>query len=162
MTTIKELVAMKLALEACKRNQSAQAQAILEEALAEKDVVLDLEPEVLAKLESDLANQATISSGLCGGCAKKAADGWALYCVECWEKAEQEPVAEILVNDKDVIVLWHKTARQLGHQVKLYAAPVRTKDLTDDEVAKAYMECTGGDIIARFRAVIAADREKNK
>ena len=32
----------------------------------------------------------------CGGCAKTAADGWALYCVECWEKAEpvkQEPVA---------------------------------------------------------------------
>ena len=26
----------------------------------------------------------------CGGCAKTAADGWALYCVECWEKADPE------------------------------------------------------------------------
>lgn len=42
----------------------------------------------------------------------------------------------------------------------LYAAPVRTKDLTDDEVAKAYLECEG-DVITCCRAVIAADREKN-
>ena len=44
----------------------------------------------------------------------------------------------------------------------LYATPVRTKDLTDDEIAQAYMECTGGAIITRCRAVITADRRKNK
>ena len=46
----------------------------------------------------------------------------------------------------------------------LYAAPqpVQQVDLTDDEVAHAYMECAGGDIIARCHAVIAAYKEKNK
>jgi hypothetical protein len=31
----------------------------------------------------------------CSGCSKTAKDGWALYCVECWEKAQPqgEPVA---------------------------------------------------------------------
>ena len=52
----------------------------------------------------------------------------------------------------------------------LYAAPVRTKDLTDDEIlkalgAKSYDECSErelADAILDARAVIAADREKNK
>jgi len=26
----------------------------------------------------------------CGGCNKTAEDGWALYCVECWEKAQPQ------------------------------------------------------------------------
>jgi Fe-S-cluster-containing dehydrogenase component len=26
----------------------------------------------------------------CGGCSKTAKDGWALYCVECWEKAQPQ------------------------------------------------------------------------
>ena len=53
----------------------------------------------LAAIREALAEQEKlvpkVSHGLCGGCAKTAADGWALYCVECWEKAEpvkQEPV----------------------------------------------------------------------
>ena len=52
----------------------------------------------------------------------------------------------------------------------LYAAPVRTKDLTDDEIDKIHsldkFWDTHADDIFRYmdfaRAVIAADREKNK
>lgn len=91
----------------------------------------------------------------------------AIRAARAQEQAEQEPVAEILVNDKDVIVLWHKTARQLGHQAKLYAAPVRTKDLTDDEIDKIATDLDEEDPDEGYwrdfaRAVIAADREKNK
>ena len=96
------------------------------------------------------------------------------------EQAEQEPLDD---DARDNMLLWmiqrhfpslplsdeHTDwGRWLGFANAAFeagrkdAAPVRTKDLTDDEVAKAYMECTGGDIIARCRAVIALDREKNK
>ena len=44
----------------------------------------------------------------------------------------------------------------------LYAAPVRTKDLTDDEIAQAVGSPLDEVYLADFRAVIAADREKNK
>ena len=82
------------------------------------------------------------------------------------EQAEQEPVGEVVMESMGVgdaqIVRFRMNGRIPPVGTKLYAAPVRTKDLPDDEVAKAYMECTGGDIIARCRAVIAADREKNR
>ena len=42
----------------------------------------------------------------------------------------------------------------------LYAAPVRTKDLTDDEIGELIMPVKS--IMEFARAVIAADREKNK
>ena len=42
----------------------------------------------------------------------------------------------------------------------LYAAPVRTKDLTDDEIWDCLPEHPDNTEFAR--AVIAADREKNK
>lgn len=45
---------------------------------------------------------------------------------------------------------------------KLYAAPVRTKDLTDDEIDRIAAESTGLLYLDFARAVIAADREKNK
>ena len=51
---------------------------------------------------------------------------------------------------------------------KLYAAPVRTKDLTDDEIAEIVTELDSKLIMRDAteleiaRAVIAADREKNK
>ena len=48
----------------------------------------------------------------------------------------------------------------------LYAAHVRTKDLTDDEIRAVWLKVIdpdGGDeVMALARAVIAADREKNK
>ena len=61
---------------------------------------LDRNMEAMTAIREALAEQEKlvpkVSHGLCGGCAKTAANGWALYCVECWEKAEpvkQEPVA---------------------------------------------------------------------
>ena len=45
--------------------------------------------------------------------------------------------------------------------VPLYTAPVRTKDLTDDEIRKLWSDAEL-DITWFARAVIAADREKNK
>ena len=46
---------------------------------------------------------------------------------------------------------------------RLYAAPVRTKDLTDSEVADIGTNCGTSMWSLMFaRAVIAADREKNK
>ena len=45
----------------------------------------------------------------------------------------------------------------------LYAAPVRTKDLTDDEIYTLYSEpCSDREMVEFARAVIAADRRKNK
>ena len=76
------------------------------------------------------------------------------------QQAEQEPVAEILVNDDDVIVLWHKTARQLGHKAKLYAAPVRTKDLTNED--KLALWNKWNMTAAQIDAVIAAYKARNK
>ena len=53
------------------------------------------------------------------------------------------------------------------HIIPLYAAPVRTKDLTDDEIMKINVDTASivptCDRQFHFaRAVIAADREKNK
>ena len=50
-----------------------------------------------------------------------------------------------------------------GRMVAIYAAPVRTKDLTDDEIREAlYGKDTPPGLMNGIRAVIAADREKNK
>ena len=97
------------------------------------------------------------------------------YVCECefWEQeqseqeqSEQEPVAEVVLRKqtvgfgrteerKDVMFL-----ADVGVGTKLYAAPVRTKDLTDDEIKEIWSFGNGAIYFAR--AVIAADREKNK
>ena len=64
------------------------------------------------------------------------------------EQAEQEPVC----------IDWDT---KTDEPIMGYAAPVRTKDLTDDEIEKAFWE-NGHTEIEGCRAVIAADREKNK
>jgi len=46
------------------------------------------EPAIPEWVDVDDYEEPSVSDGVCGGCAKTAADGWALYCVECWEKAE--------------------------------------------------------------------------
>jgi len=48
------------------------------------------------------------------------------------------------------------------HKGLKYASHVRTKDLTDDEIARWFGAATEGSLIEFARAVIAADREKNK
>ena len=49
---------------------------------------------------------------------------------------------------------------------KLYSAPVRTKDLTDDEICRMWNDwhdvVGAGEFALIARAVIAADREKNR
>ena len=80
------------------------------------------------------------------------------------EQAEQEPVVKIHKYNE------FQTLGSLNLPIgtKLYAAPVRTKDLTDDEIAKAIAPfqhefiATGRTTMNFARAVIAADREKNK
>ena len=196
--------AMKLALDALEGSYAVhpdEAITALREALAEQEIVLDLEPDVLAKLESDLAEQAEQDLDTCPGCGGVADNGHdrefppnPYYCTRCTEQTEQEPVAS---PDKG---LW--TVKQWGtdkvvllsgdftHDVALaisgdflnieqrldYAlnlatwmnhhlqnsAPVRTKDLTDDEklaLAKRFPAHLTFDAI---NAVIAAYREKNK
>ena len=74
------------------------------------------------------------------------------------EQAEHEPVARVIggvfepCNDAVLSGAW-----------ELYASSVRTKDLTDDEIYPLYNEPTSDKEAIEFaRAVIAADREKNK
>lgn len=89
------------------------------------------------------------------------------------EQAEQEPVSisdlraehhkAMLAYDIAIKYgLYERNAFKLCDEMKkLYAAPVRTKDLTDDEIAQAVGSPLDEVYLADFRAVIAADREKN-
>jgi hypothetical protein len=83
------------------------------------------------------------------------------------EQAEQEPVAWVWLDDWLNDGYPEDCFSRVNHQGKaaLYAAPVRTKDLTellDAMVGMAnYIDKLGGDS-KKYRAVIAADREKNK
>ena len=77
------------------------------------------------------------------------------------EQAEQEPVVKIHKYNE------FQTLGSLNLPIgtKLYAAPVRTKDLTDAEIAALVQRHTIDGKIMPFalcEAVIAADREKNK
>ena len=79
------------------------------------------------------------------------------------KQAEQEPVAWM----QDRNDLYVADQRDKYYTVPLYAAPVRTKDLTDDEIMKINVDTASivptCDRQFHFaRAVIAADREKNK
>jgi len=90
------------------------------------------------------------------------------------EQAEQEPVigAYEVVNEKGdewslvypAAVHRYKSIPEERITQTFYAAPVRTKDLTDDEILPdGYSVVTSYDGLLEFaRAAIAADREKNK
>ena len=84
------------------------------------------------------------------------------------EQAEQEPVAEVVLRNqtvgfgrteerKDIQFL-----AEVGVGTKLYAAPVRTKDLTEEELRQVLDKHCGDGLMAIAYAVIAADREKNR
>lgn len=73
------------------------------------------------------------------------------------KQAEQEPVAKVLEGGYEVFVF-----DRLPEETPLYAAPVRTKDLTDDEIDRIVAESTGLLYIDFARAVIAKFKEKNK
>ena len=109
------------------------------------------------------------------------------------EQTEQEPIMRKATRDEKIVRpgvyevpveqspqktvgIYYGEVDGIGHRVRLdvelpigtnlYAAPVRTKDLTDDEI----VEALGYDksyrlkrwVLDDARAVIAADREKNK
>ena len=74
---------------------------------------------------------AEIGQGACGGCSKKAADGWALYCVECWEKAEQteqEPVAKVC-HDLPGHIGWNPcvAVNEIPEGMPMFSAPPKTE-----------------------------------
>ena len=88
------------------------------------------------------------------------------------EQAKQEPVT---IDWEHLQNFWRNNSSidwgELESAVKCaVAAPVRTVDLTDDEIAAIVREAARGSAINRdgstshriARAVIAADREKNK
>ena len=79
------------------------------------------------------------------------------------QQAEQEPVACIIHTEEGDYLDWNSKGYCFyTGETPLYAAPVRTKDLTDDDVAKIkgfYAQASFETIV---RAAIAADREKNK
>ena len=78
-------------------------------------------------------------------------------------KAEQKPVAVVEITygrEPECYVTGNIDDFPEG-VFKLYAAPVRTKDLTDDEIAQAVGSPLDEVYLADFRAVIAAYKEKN-
>ena len=77
------------------------------------------------------------------------------------EQAEQEPVADIVYDEFGPRIILRKSIKELPDGMQLFTAPVRTKDLTDDEIREIEMSVEPF-AIDFARAVIAADREKNK
>ena len=77
------------------------------------------------------------------------------------EQAEQEPVFYHAVDKFGCNRFYYLDEDRPTDAIPLYAAPVRTKDLTDDEIGQIWA-CNEGVEYFFARAVIAADREKNK
>ena len=77
------------------------------------------------------------------------------------EQAEQEPVTTIRIDRYGEAHIDAYVDLPTGEH-DVYAAPVRTKDLTDDEIAKAVGSPLDEVYLADFRSVIAAYREKNR
>ena len=77
------------------------------------------------------------------------------------EQAEQEPVGYFAYDEEHDI--WEElTGPNAPGATPLYAAPVRTKDLTDDEIDEIYQAAKTGNLLELRRAVIAAYKEKNR
>ena len=79
------------------------------------------------------------------------------------EQAEQEPVAWAYI-DADGSFMDALDRKHGAYQTPLYAHPVRTKDLSDDEIINLLPagEWEIDSTLAFASAVIAADREKNR
>ena len=152
--TPKERAAMQQALEALLDAQDVALTDMcyhdeitaLREALAERKVLTMTQEEIVDAIRSARIEQAEQRS-------------------DC---ERMEPVAEVVMRKqyvgfgrheerKDVMFLGEVKAGD-----KLYTASVRTKDLTDEELWEAAKTAKSNDLTDAFRAVIAADREKNK
>jgi len=77
------------------------------------------------------------------------------------QPVSQVPVGKVLLHEGDVNAKGY-LYNPLPEGTDLYAAPVQQVDLTDDEIAQAVGSPLDEVYLADFRAVIAADREKNK
>ena len=86
------------------------------------------------------------------------------------QQAEQEPFAyEVWDENDQVLILIYASYLKEAHWLeeddiirKLYAAPVRTKDLTDDEIWDLWESNKNETAIEFYEAIIAAYKEKNK
>ena len=88
-------------------------------------------------------------------------DGQEPYAYEVWDVQDQSFTMIYATQLKEFHWIEPENIARV-----LYAAPVRTKDLTDDELADIVYEMNGNEPTAPFwrdlaRAVIAADREKD-
>jgi hypothetical protein len=105
--------AMQMALDALedahRRDEHAAARWVYSEAMD------DLR-EALAQPQDNTAR--------CGGCDKTAKDGWALYYVECWEKAQ--PQGKWV--DLTIPELEAATSGNLAHVLSVHAAIAKFKE----------------------------------
>jgi len=142
--------------EALYGQPNADIQTALREALAEPQTTTP-----------DVCGEVCARAKLCYGCNKDLEEANAKYV----EQAEQEPVGYFAYDEEHDI--WEElTGPNAPGATPLYTAPVRTKDLTDDEIGilrQQYGITSDGRGIKEWvhvvdfaRAVIAADREKNK
>ena len=135
-----------------------QAQQI-EEALEDIVRVFEFETgtpvEALATIRAARAQELNLN---CKSVQKRLATQWGYVKAD---QAEQEPVGRWNWNEAKFEWLtkfdYHK-----HHMTPLYAAPVRTKDLTDEELNDIWYGNTKDGWLGLFRAVISADREKNE
>jgi len=127
--------------------ECVRLRARLEAAEKERDELLakSADAELLEALAEQEKLVPKVSHGLCGGCAKTAADGWALYCVECWEKAQpvkQEPVAYLNLQP---VINWlengcdpKEAAKELRiYQEQMKAAPVSAEAIRAEALEEA-------------------------
>lgn len=158
--TSKERAAMQQALGALEVLGYGESYAAIDlrEALADREAKQE-EQEHKCKDHPDAPH----------GFARNASHNAGRYVCECegWEpdQAEQEPVAQVVKSRKTFNVyeaIVDTGNKLLAADTKLYAAPVRTVDLTDDEIRAVWLDCEYGDEVDACRAVIEKFKEKNK
>lgn len=84
-----------------------------------------------------------------------------------FEQAEQSSKAATPTTLAEPVAWWHPKMGAYDNNYfdamqPLYLSPVRTKDLTDDEIAQAVGSPLDEVYLADFRAVIAKFKEKNR
>ena len=151
--TPKKQAAMQQALEALEtkgehHSRVYEAITALREALAEPQITTP-----------DVCGEVCARAKLCYGCNKDLEEANAKFS----EQAEQEPVMIVEVSAMGIPeITWDKFEYYDAGRYELYAAPVRTKDLTDDEIRAIRFNWERNEFAIDFaRAVIAADRSKN-
>ena len=110
----------------------------------------------------DVCGEVCARAKLCYGCNKDLEEANAKYVEQAEQRSDSErmePVADIVYDEFGPRIILRKSIKELPDGMQLFTAPVRTKDLTDDEIYELIMPVK--PIMEFARAVIAADREKN-